>query len=83
MAMIMPYIPRTPAMTTGIIDLNRRDELITQTETIPTPDLAVPYAEPMLARTRAIEMPMAPMKAAWLGSPSTTVNHKDSSQKTA
>ena len=37
-----PYIPSTPAMTTGMIDLKRRSGLRTATETIPTPDLAVP-----------------------------------------
>ena len=41
-AMIMPYIPNTPAMTTGMMDLKRRSGLRTVTETIPTPDLAVP-----------------------------------------
>ena len=38
----MPYIPSTPAMTTGMIDLKRSSGFRTATETIPTPDLAVP-----------------------------------------
>ena len=41
-AMIMPYIPSTPAITTGMIDLKIRSGLRTATATIPTPDLAVP-----------------------------------------
>ena len=41
-AIIIPYIPSTPAITTGMIDLNSRSDFSTATDTIPTPDLAVP-----------------------------------------
>ena len=41
-AIIMPYIPSTPAITTGIIDLKIRSDLRTATATIPYPALAVP-----------------------------------------
>ena len=60
MPIMRPYIPSTPAMTTGMIDLKRSSGLRTATDTIPTPDLAVPYAEPRLANTRAAAMPIAP-----------------------
>ena len=73
MAIMSPYIPSTPAMTTGMIDLKRRSGLSTATDTIPTPDLAVPYAEPRLAKTRAATQPMEPKKTAWLGSPRSKV----------
>ena len=42
MPIMRPYLPSTPAMTTGMIDLKRRSGFITETATIPTPDLAVP-----------------------------------------
>ena len=71
MEMIMPYMPNTPAITMGMIDLKMSSGLRIATETIPTPDFAVPKAEPMLANTRAKTMPMTPKKVAWLGSPTT------------
>ena len=43
-------------------------DLRTPTEAIPTPALAVPYAEPKLQKTRAAVMPMKPKKVYWLGS---------------
>ena len=64
MAMIMPYMPRTPAMTTGMIDLKMRSDLRTATATMPTPDLAVPYEAPKLAKTRAQAMPIDETRAA-------------------
>ena len=61
--MIMPYIPRTPAMTTGIMDLITMSGRITPIEEIPTPDLAVLYAAPRLAKTIAEVTPIKPKKA--------------------
>ena len=77
----MPYIPSTPAITTGMIDLKRSSGLRTATETIPTPDLAVPYAAPRLAKTRADVMPIALKKTAWLGSPRSVTEEIDTTSQ--
>lgn len=45
-ATIIPYIPRIPAITTGIIDFIINSGLITPIMLIPVPLLAVPYAAP-------------------------------------
>ena len=62
--MIMPYMPSTPAITTGMIDLKMRSDFSTATAMIPTPDFAVPYAEPKFAKTRANAIPIEDQKKA-------------------
>lgn len=69
MAMIMPYMPRIPAMITGMIDLKISSGFSAATATIAVPDLAVPKAAPMLEKVRAAAIPRAPNAMAWLGSP--------------
>jgi hypothetical protein len=54
-------------MTTGMILRMTRPGFITPIEEIPTPDFAVPYAAPMLAKTRAEVTPMNPKKGAEAG----------------
>ena len=68
---IMPYMPSTPAMTMGMIDLKTSSGLMTATLTMPTPDLAVPNAEPMLAKARAKTTPMVEKYRESFGSPNT------------
>ena len=69
MPIMRPYIPRIPAMTTGIIDLKMSSGLSTATLQIPTPDFAVPYAAPRFPKTKALTIPIPPKKRAWFGSP--------------
>ena len=69
MAIIMPYMPRIPAMTTGMIDLKMRSGLSAAVSTIPSPALAVPNAAPMFEKIIAAAIPKAPNPTAWLGSP--------------
>ena len=69
MAIIMPYMPRIPAMTTGMMHLKIRSGLEDATSTMAIPDLAVPKAAPRLEKTRADPMPNAPYTIARLGSP--------------
>lgn len=51
-------------MTTGMIDLKINSGLKTAIEHIPTPVLAVPYAEPRFANTIAEAIPIYAKKAA-------------------
>ena len=69
MAIIMPYMPRIPAMTTGMIDLKIRSGLSAAVSTMPSPALAVPNAAPMFEKIIAAAIPKAPNPTAWLGSP--------------
>ena len=69
MEIMRPYMPRIPAITTGMIDLKTSSGLIAQVSRMATPDLAVPKAAPTLAKKRAATHPAAPMPVAWLGSP--------------
>ena len=59
--MMRPYIPRIPAMTTGMIDLNTSSGLIEVTSKMLTPDFAVPNAAPTLEKKRAAVHPSAPI----------------------
>jgi hypothetical protein len=45
-ATIIPYIPRIPAITTGISDFMTTPGLQIEMLLIPVPALAVPYAAP-------------------------------------
>mmetsp|Transcript_124087 Transcript_124087/g.347497 ORF Transcript_124087/g.347497 Transcript_124087/m.347497 type:complete len:92 (-) Transcript_124087:2-277(-) len=56
-------MPKTPAMTTGMIDLITMSGRITPMDEMPTPDFAVPYAAPKFAKTIAEVTPMKPKKA--------------------
>ena len=60
MAMIMPYMPRIPAMTTGMIDLKIRSGLSAAVSTIPSPALAVPNAAPKFEKMIAQAIPSPP-----------------------
>jgi hypothetical protein len=60
-------MPRTPAITTGMMFLITRPGFITPIEEIPTPLFAVPYAAPILANTKAEVTPMNPKKGAEAG----------------
>lgn len=53
-------MPRTPAMTTGMMERITISGRITPMEEMPTPDLAVPYAAPRFANTIADVTPMKP-----------------------
>eukprot|EP00322_Chrysochromulina_rotalis_P007118 CAMPEP_0115846204 /NCGR_PEP_ID=MMETSP0287-20121206/9742_1 /TAXON_ID=412157 /ORGANISM="Chrysochromulina rotalis, Strain UIO044" /LENGTH=257 /DNA_ID=CAMNT_0003299991 /DNA_START=244 /DNA_END=1018 /DNA_ORIENTATION=+ len=57
----------TPAMTTGMIDFITRSGFITPIDETPTPDLAVPYAAPRLAKMSATAAPMKPKNGALAG----------------
>jgi hypothetical protein len=50
-------------MTTGIMDLMTRSGLMTPIDEMPTPALAVPYADPKFAKTMAEVTPMNPKNA--------------------
>ena len=63
-ATIIPYIPRIPAITTGMILFMINSGFNIPREDIPTPLLAVPYAAPKLAKTKALATPIYPKKAA-------------------
>ena len=63
-AMINPYIPSTPAMTTGTMDFITNSGRITPMDAMPTPDFAVPYAAPMQLNTSALVAPMKPKNGA-------------------
>ena len=63
-ATIMPYIPKIPAITTGMTDFIMRSGFSTPMEQIPTPLFAVPYDAPRLAKTRAQATPINPKKNA-------------------
>ena len=69
MAIIMPYMPRIPAITTGMIDLKIRSGLSAAVSTMPSPALAVPNAAPAFEKIIAAAIPKAPNPIAWLGSP--------------
>eukprot|EP00409_Alexandrium_fundyense_P007217 CAMPEP_0195046908 /NCGR_PEP_ID=MMETSP0347-20130606/30275_1 /TAXON_ID=2932 /ORGANISM="Alexandrium fundyense, Strain CCMP1719" /LENGTH=65 /DNA_ID=CAMNT_0040075011 /DNA_START=24 /DNA_END=221 /DNA_ORIENTATION=- len=49
-------------MTTGMMDLMTMSGRITPIEEMPTPDLAVPYAAPIFAKTMALLTPSIPQK---------------------
>ena len=59
-AMIMPYMPRIPAMPTGMIDLKIRSGLSDASSTIPRPAFIVPNAAPAFEKMRAAAMPNEP-----------------------
>ena len=59
----MPYIPKIPAITTGIIDFIIISGFKTPIDDIPTPDLAVPIAAPKFANTSADDTPIKPKNA--------------------
>ena len=70
-AMIMPYMPKIPAITTGMIDLKINSGFSDATATIAYPDFAVPKAAPIFAKISAEATPSDPNTRAWLGSPRT------------
>ena len=53
---------------TGMSDLKIKSDLMIPTWQIPTPDLPVPYAAPILQKTSAEVIPMKPKKVYMLGS---------------
>eukprot|EP00527_Entomoneis_sp_CCMP2396_P003568 CAMPEP_0198151384 /NCGR_PEP_ID=MMETSP1443-20131203/55513_1 /TAXON_ID=186043 /ORGANISM="Entomoneis sp., Strain CCMP2396" /LENGTH=68 /DNA_ID=CAMNT_0043817029 /DNA_START=157 /DNA_END=363 /DNA_ORIENTATION=- len=54
-------------MTTGMMFRMTKPGFMTPMEEIPTPDLAVPYAAPMLAKTKAAVTPIKPKNGAEAG----------------
>lgn len=52
----------------GISDLKIRSGLVMPTMQIPSPDLAVPYAAPILQKTRAATIPKNPNRVYIFGS---------------
>jgi len=62
-ATIIPYIPKIPAITTGIIDFIIKSGFNTPIDDIPTPALAVPIAAPKFAKTNANDTPIYPKNA--------------------
>jgi hypothetical protein len=49
-------MPRTPAITTGMMFFITSPGCITPMEAIPTPDFAVPYAAPMSIQNMICEL---------------------------
>lgn len=64
MATISPYIPKIPAMTTGMIDLKMISGLTEVASRMAAPDLAVPKAAPILAKKSAATHPNEPIPTA-------------------
>ena len=64
MLMMSPYMPRIPAITTGMIVLKTSSGLIAVVSRMATPALAVPKAAPKFAKKRAATQPRLPRPTA-------------------